>query len=192
MANQQPTLENLFSDTNRLRIIKYFIRNADDFSSSEKISKILNIRKNIIEKESKKLLDYNFLKSKKIGRINSYSLNDKFYLYPEIKNLINSAMPVSDGCLISKLQSTGKIKIALVAGVFINSDNSRADMLIVGRTNPRKLNTFVKFIESQICRELNFVVMTPEEFKYRHRMFDRFIHDMLELPNKKLICKIKI
>lgn len=190
--NKFPTVEDLFSDVSKLRVIKYFIRNPEDFFEKTEIAKRLNVRRDIVEKQAKRLVADNFLKVRRNGKVSQYSLNNKFYLYPEVRNLVSKAIPVDDEELILKLQGIGKVQMALVAGVFINHDDSRADMVIVGKINPSKLEKFIQFIESQICKELNFVVMTTEEFKYRHKMFDRFVHDMLEFPHRKLISKIKI
>lgn len=192
IMNRFPTIEDLFLDSNRLRLIKYFVRNPENFFEKTEIAKRLNVRRDIIERQAKHLASDNFLKARRIGKITQYSLNNKFYLYPEIKNLVDKSIPINDDDFISRLQGIGKIQMALVAGVFINNDCSRADMVIVGKVNPSKLDRLVKFIESQVCKELNFVVMTAEEFRYRHKMFDRFVHDMLELPHKKLISKIKL
>lgn len=190
--NKFPTVEDLFSDVSKLRVIKYFIRNPEDFFEKTEIAKRLNVRRDIVEKQAKRLVADNFLKVRRNGKVSQYSLNNKFYLYPEVRNLVSKAIPVDDEELILKLQGIGKVQMALVAGVFINHDDSRADMVIVGKINPSKLEKFIQFIESQICKELNFVVMTTEEFKYRHKMFDRFVHDLLEFPHRKLISKIKI
>lgn len=190
--NKFPTVEDLFSDINKLRVIKYFIRNPEDFFEKTDIAKRLNMRTDVVEKQAKRLAVDNFLKVRRNGKVTQYALNNKFYIHPEIRNLINKAIPINDDELISKLQGIGKVQMALVAGVFINNDDSRADMVIVGKINPLKLEKFIKFIESRVCKELNFVVMTAEEFKYRHKMFDRFVHDMLEFPHRKLISKIRL
>lgn len=186
------TLENLFSSINKIRVIKFFIRNPEGFFEKSEIAKMLNIHKDIIAKETKQLWSDGFLKFRKKGRIQTYSLNDKFYLYPEIENLINKAISISDKELISGLKKIGKVHLAVVSGIFIDSNDSRADIMIVGKISPLKLNRFIKFVESQIGKELNFAVLTTEEFKYRYKMFDRFVRDMMELPHKKLISKIKL
>lgn len=186
------TLENLFSSANKLSIIKFFIRNRDDFFSGSGIAKFLGIRRNVFEKEAKRLADDNFLKCKKSGREKLYALNEKFYLLCELKNLVDKAVSVPDKELISGLKKIGKVQLAIVSGIFINKDDSRADMMIVGKVSPKKLDKFIKSAGSKIGKELNFVVMTSEEFKYRYKMFDRFVHDILELPHKKLISKIKL
>src|SRR3989344_2750901 len=192
MNNKYPPIEDLFSDINKIRIIRYFIRNPEGFFEKSEIAKRLGMRKNIFEKESKLFTLINFLKTKKSGKSKFYALNIKFYLYPEMKNLIERSISISDEELILKLKGVGRGWLALAAGIFINKEDSRADMMIVGKIKPSKLDKFIKFVEAKIGRELNFVMMTPEEFKYRHKMFDRFVHDMLESPHKKLISKIRL
>lgn len=187
-----PTLENLFSNSNKLRIIKFFIRNPDSFHDIADAAKLLVIRKNIFDNEAKRLSADGFLKSKRSGRSKFYMINDRFYLINELKNLIESAVSVGDDELVLNLKKAGKIQLALASGVFINKSDSRADLVVVGKISPKKMENFIKHIESRVGRELNFVVMTPEEFKYRYKMFDRFVHDILEMPHKKLISKIKL
>lgn len=186
------TLENLFSSTHKLGIIKFFIRNREDFFNGADIAKLLGIRKNVFDKEAKRLAADDFLKCKKSGRENLYALNEKFYLTGELKNLIDKAVSIPEKDLIVGLKKIGKVQLAVISGIFINREDSRADMMVVGKISPKKLDKFVKSIESKIGKELNFAVMTTEELKYRYKMFDRFVHDILELPHKKLISKIKL
>lgn len=186
------TLENLFSSTHKLSIIKFFIRNRDDFYDGVDIAKLLGVRKNVFDKEAKRLVADDFLKCKKSGKEKFYALNDKFYLAGELKNLIDKAVSISEKDLIAGLKKIGKVQLAVISGIFINREDSRADMMVIGKISPKKLDKFVKSVESKIGKELNFTVMTTEELKYRYKMFDRFVRDILELPHKKLISKIKL
>lgn len=187
-----PTLENLFANVNRLRIIKFFIRNPDGFYNIADAAKLLTVRKNIFDNEAKRLSADGFLKFKRSGREKFYMLNNRFYLLGELKNLVENAISLNDDELASNLKKAGKIQLALASGVFINKQDSRADLVVVGKVSSKKMGNFIKYIESYVGRELNFVLMTPEEFKYRYKMFDRFVHDILEMPHRKIISKIKL
>lgn len=187
-----PILENLFSSVNKLRIIKFFIRNPNGFHSAAAVAKLLVVRKNVFDNEARRLSANGFLKFKRSGRDKFYIINNRFYLYNELKNLIENAISVNDDEIVLNLKRAGKIQLALASGVFINKSDSRADLVVVGKVSPKKMENFIKYVESQVGKELNFVVMTPEEFKYRYKMFDRFVHDILEMPHKKLINKIKL
>src|SRR3989344_1702995 len=100
-----PTLENLFSSANKLRIIKYFIRNPEGFFEKSEITRRLEIRSDVFNKEAKSLVADDFLKFKKRGKFICYSLNDKFYLYSELKNLVDMSIPINDDELILKFKS---------------------------------------------------------------------------------------
>jgi hypothetical protein len=45
-------------------------------------------------------------------------------------------------------------------------------------------------LESEIGKEISFVLMTMEEFKYRLNMLDKFILEFLEGPHEEIINKI--
>ncbi|MBI2454166.1 MAG: hypothetical protein HYV54_01155, partial [Parcubacteria group bacterium] len=49
---------------------------------------------------------------------------------------------------------------------------------------------FIKGLESDTGRELRYVILGVEEFKYRLGMFDRFVHDIMEYPHQKVINKL--
>jgi len=45
-------------------------------------------------------------------------------------------------------------------------------------------------LEAEIGKEINFVLMNSEEFKYRLNMMDRFLMEFLRGPHDELINKI--
>ena len=64
-------------------------------------------------------------------------------------------------------------------------------MIIVGDDIRRaKLKNLMSSLEAEIGREIDFVLMSGEEFKYRLNMVDKFILDFLEGPHEELINKI--
>ena len=87
----------------------------------------------------------------------------------------------------------GLVLFSVLAGIFINSESSRADLLLVGdKLKKARLNNFFSWLESEIGKELNYVVMSTDEFKYRMDMYDRFVRDILEFPHEKLINKLHV
>lgn len=120
-----------------------------------------------------------------------YFANKEFPLFPELRALILKIAPANRNVLAKKITGLGRVKLALIAGVFINSETSRADMLIIGDNIKKgRLNSFVAWLESEIGKELNYVVLSGEEFKYRMNMYDRFLRDILDEPHEKIINKL--
>lgn len=125
----------------------------------------------------------------------TYTLNPEFEFYYELKNLILKSSPGEKDEMVNKIMHLGKIKLAVVSGVFLNEPDQPevSDLFIVGDDIDRqKLNRFLKYLEALVGKEIKFTLMDKEEFKYRHGMFDRFIRVLLEGPHEKLVDRLGI
>jgi len=80
-----------------------------------------------------------------------------------------------------------------INGIFTENDGASADLLVVGdRVNSRKLNDFIKNLESEVGKELNCSVMNKKEFDYRYDMYDRFVRDLINDRGDVLIKKVTL
>jgi len=123
------------------------------------------------------------------GRI-YYGLNHKFEFSDELKNLMLTPPPASFARMEKRISTLGRIKLALVSGVFLNKENV-ADLLVVGDdVDRRKFKNFLKSLEAEIGTQIIYAIMDREEFSYRRAMFDRFVRLMLEGPHEILIDRI--
>jgi len=189
----EPTLDALFDSTVRVRLLKLFLYNPDKNFESRDISKKLNLKSIQVNKNLNDLVDIKFLSCKNLKGKKTFKVSRGFEFYDELKELVTKASPASKERMLDRLKSLGKIKLALLAGVFINSDTSRADLLIVGNNiKPAKFNNFIKNLEAEVGKEINYALMTTKEFYYRYNMYDRFIRDLLDFKHEKLINKLKI
>lgn len=119
-----------------------------------------------------------------------YGLNPKFQFLGELRNLILISPPTSFNKMAKKIGGLGRVKLALVSGVFLNKENV-ADLLIVGDDiDRRRFKTFLKSLEAEVGTQILFAIMDKEEFTYRRAMFDRFVRLMLEGPREVLIDRI--
>lgn len=123
------------------------------------------------------------------GRV-YYGLNPKFEFLKELKSFMLTPLPASLSKMARKISALGRVRLALVSGVFLNKENV-ADILIVGDdVDRRKFKNFLKSLEAEIGTQVIFAIMDKEEFNYRRAMFDRFVRLMLEGPHEILIDKI--
>lgn len=119
-----------------------------------------------------------------------YGFNPKFEFSSELKSLMMTPPPASLGRMEKRIAGLGRVKLALVSGVFLNKENV-ADLLIVGDdVDRRKFKTFLKSLEAEIGTQIIYAIMDKEEFNYRRGMFDRFVRLMLEGPHEILIDRI--
>ncbi len=184
------TFEQFCNSEIKARLIKFFIYNGAQFYHSADIARQLGLPTRVTRGDLLKLLDAGFVKSRSSQL---FSVNSKFPYFNELKALVLKFPAVSDETIAKEALKAGKVKLLIVAGLFINSPRSRVDMVVVGdKISDKKFARFMRFIESSVGREIHYVLMSIHEFKYRRDMFDRFVLDVLDFPHKKLINKLKI
>lgn len=125
-----------------------------------------------------------------------YALNSNFEFFFELKTLILKSSPAEKNHLIKRISGLGRVKLAVVSGIFLNSAdtvgfNSVTDLFIVGDDIEKKrLVFFLRALEAEVGKEIKFSLMDKEEFEYRYGMFDRFVRVLLDGPHEKIINKL--
>jgi len=189
---KEQILEGLFDSPIKFRLLRFFIRNQDGFFQVSEIAKKIRINAGSVKKHIEKLGGLGFLVQKSQKGKKSYGLDKRFVFYSELKNLIFKSSPVDPKRLLLMIKNLGRVSLAIVSGIFINQDNSRIDLLLVGNVKPRKLSDFMRKIEAEAGSEIKYSAMVKKEFDYRYDMYDKFIRDILDYRHEKLINKLKI
>ncbi|MEK7514986.1 MAG: hypothetical protein AAB608_01225 [Patescibacteria group bacterium] len=131
----------------------------------------------------------------------TYAVNKEFAFFNELHALILKPSPAERGELMRRIASLGRVKLAVISGVFLNTPdqsalidtNAPTDLFLVADDySKQKLSAFLKALESEVGKEIKFGIMDREEFMYRFGMFDRFVRVLLEGPHEKLINKLGI
>jgi len=184
-------LEKLFHSKAEVKIIRLFLNDIENDYSMGDISAKIKESVLVAKKEVLNLEKIGFLSSIKKDKKISFKVNLNFSLYEDLKKLFFKASPASSDKIKSRIEKIGQVRLVLISGSLINSDKGRVDILIVGDSiNKNKLIDFLSDIEAEVGRNIRYVYMTHDEFKYRKNMFDKFIIDILEGPNKILIDKL--
>lgn len=190
---QEQVLEKLFDSPAKTRLLKLFLRNARDLFSIPEIRRRTQIDGGSIRRQVDSLKKINFLKSTRRKKEPVFGVNPSFAFYTELSNLVLKSSPASKEQILKKIRGLGKVKLAVLSGIFVQAEpaNRRVDILLVGDAlSERKLNNFMKALEAEAGTAIAYSVLGTEEFTYRHKMFDKFVHDILEKPHEKIINKI--
>jgi hypothetical protein len=184
-------LESLFGSKERSRLLRFFLQNPEPVFSFAEIVKKNMINSAKTKGELASLSKIKFIHRRTKGGKIFYQLNQEFNFYPELKNLIAKSNVYPQCQSLSRVGKIGDIKLAVISGVFINYTKSKADMIIVGdAVSKARLKNLMSSLEAEIGKEISFVLMTMEEFKYRLNMLDKFILEFLEGPHEEIINKI--
>jgi len=202
-------LEQLFGSIPRVRILRLFMQNLEAGFSLTEIAERCQIELSAVRRELKRLVRANLLrernsivkeknnntkKKKTQGKIAvAYTINPNFPLLDEVHSLVTKSFMASRKRLRTEIQKLGHVKLTVLSGIFLNNDRARTDLLIVGdKIDKRQLDVLLCRIESELGRPLQYTLMDTHEFKYRMDMYDRFLKDILEAANEKLINRLNI
>lgn len=182
-------LGTLLGSPHRAKILRLFLLNPGEIFNNSEISRRSKVSSAPLRREISVLSRAGVIRKK----ITGWQLDKEFDLLPSLKEFIFSAIPVTSKELLEKIKSVGKIKLIITAGVFIGEENSRVDLLIVGNSiKDNILNKILKDFESKIGKELECAIFTVDEFNYRLEARDRFIRDILDYSNEKILNKLNV
>jgi hypothetical protein len=190
------TLAKLLGGHARVKIMRLFLLNSGTAFDVEDVSSRSRVTKPNTRKEINALSAMGFIKSRSLvkegvrskKKVSAWQLNPSFQYISAVKDLLIDPNLLMQDDLTSRFKQIGKIKMMEVSGVFIGDEKSRADLLIVGdRLKKNILNQVIKGLEAEIGKELDYVVLDTEEFKYRLDMYDKLVCDILDLPHMKLL-----
>lgn len=137
----------------------------------------------------KEFLDDSMIRQFVQDRAKLYIINHKHKLLPEIRaSLVKNQKPYEDE-LFSAIQKLGEVKAAFLSGVLTAQEQLPVDLLLVGKISLTKLDTFLKQCKAMLGIDLNYSIMTPDEFQMRRDTFDRFIKDVFDYPHLVVVDK---
>ncbi len=191
------TLAKLFGGQARIKIMRLFLLNTDQVFTIDEIVTRSRVMRAGARRELTSLMSLGFIKSKVVTvagsrggkkKLPGYVINKDFQYLRPIKDLLVDPNLLLHEDIVQKFKPVGKIKLMIVAGVFIGNEESRADILIVGDKLKRNIiQQIIKGLEAEIGKELNYIVLDTAEFAYRINMYDKLVLDVLDFPHSKII-----
>jgi len=191
------TLAKLFGGQARVKIMRLFLLNNNSTFEIEDVVSRSRVTKANSRKEVNALVAMGFVKQKFVThegsrgakkKLPAWQLDPSFPYINSIRDLLVDPSLLLREDLAARFKQVGKIKLMIVGGIFIGSEKSRADLLIVGdKLKKNIIQQIMKGLESEIGKELDYVVLESAEFKYRIDMYDKLVCDIIELPHEKII-----
>ncbi|MFC1703028.1 hypothetical protein ACFLZO_01030 [Patescibacteria group bacterium] len=119
-----------------------------------------------------------------------FRINTESVLYPELRALFLKARVLLEKNFVRKVSQTGSLSHLSLTGYFVGVEDAPTDIFIVGRLNRAKLIAVISNFEREVGREINYTVMTPQEYKYRRDVTDKFLYSILESKKIAVIDKV--
>lgn len=127
-------------------------------------------------------------KEKRLNRVIFY-LNPKYLFFEELLRIFMKQTSLSQK-IIKNASRLGKVKYAVFSQKFIKKQRSHEGeilLLFVGTIVVPEITALIAEEEKKSDTEINFTVMTEEEFAYRKKSNDPFIWTFLKQPKLMII-----
>lgn len=169
-------------------LLCYFFVNPQEKLFVNELSRKLLLDKRNLVKKLKELEKEGILISNKQGNLKIYSLNTRYALYNEYRNIIfkTSGLEIELKKVISKVKG---IKEIYIYGSYAANNldvHSDIDLLVVGNHDIVALQNRLNRIQEALGREINTVNMSTTDFNKRVKNKDHFITGILTNKHIKI------
>lgn len=170
-------LEDLIVSKVRIRMLKLFFRSQGTMYHVREIVRQIDEEINAVRRELARLEKAGLLKSEWRANRRYYELVRGYVFYPEFLRLLAKSQGLG-GNIIKHRGKLGKVKFAMLAAAFVQgrpAGPNDVNLLIVGNIVLPELAALVREEEAARGIEINYTVMSEEEFQFRKRRNDPFI-----------------
>lgn len=185
-------LEQLFSSRTREKLLNLFLFNQNKRYFVREITRVIGERLNSVRRELANLEKFDLIASEDEDRRKYYHLNKDFILLDELTNLFVKARLLWEKKISTILKKYSGIKYLSLLGFFVDDEDSKTDILIVGRINKKEIAVFVREVEKITHQPLRYTHFTTKEFNYRREVTDKFLYDLLERKSITLLDRTKV
>lgn len=182
----------LFNTRLRRKLLAYSFTHPDEDYYVRELAAIIEEDAGNLSRELKKFENEGIYNSHLRGKSKFYSLNKKYPLFKELKNIILKTEGV-EGSLKDLILKYKDISLAFIYGSYAKSEEKKTsdiDLIIVGNFPQDEFTNQIRGLESKLNREINFTSYTREEFEKEKRKKGSFLNIIIR--DKIIILKGKI
>src|SRR3989344_301646 len=183
-------LGKLFGSENKVKIMRLFLFNPDTPFTAEAVAErvrngLFGVRQELSTLRQMRLIKnraFTARVAKKKDRkhklvrkkMPGFILNASFPYLQELRRLLLDTSLVKGDEIVRRLSSAGRLKLVIIAGLFIQDTESRLDILVVGDHLRRaSIEQKIRTMESEIGKELQYASFETSEFNYRLGLYDK-------------------
>lgn len=175
-------LEDIIISRVRVKMLTLFLTNPGTIFHVREIVRQIKEEINAVRRELAHMEKAGMVSKEPRANRLFYLMRKDYPLYFELLALIAKSSGLGWDIIKHKAK-LGKIKFAMMSGRYFRGvprkDGNDVDLLIVGTVVLPELAQLVKAEEVRRGREMNYTVMTEEEFTFRKRRRDPFVLDIL-------------
>jgi len=178
-------IDALFGSKTRVKLLHLFLNNPNRAFYVREITRKIDEQINSVRRELANMLSIGIIQSDSSNNRLYYEVNQAYTHYEPLRAIfgdgasttVAAETPSSDWG--KRLKGLGDVRLALFTGSLVRGSTTDVDVLLVGSFNKTQTKKFIKEMEDEEGRTLNYTVMTYEDFYYRLSIKDRFVTDIM-------------
>ena len=189
-------IDALFGSKTRVKLLYLFFNNPGKSFYVREITRLIDEQINSVRRELSNMLEVGVINSDSADNKLYYEVNQKYQFYIPFRAIfaeekirtetVDNKKSINSGWR-KELSSLGSVRLAVEAGALVKGSASEVDLLVVGTVPQKRLSAIVKQIESEESREINYSVVSYDEFYYRLSVKDKFINSILTNKHSVLV-----
>lgn len=196
----EQSINALFGSKTRVKLLNLFFNSPDQKFYVREISRTIDEQVNSVRRELTNLESVGVVKNSTEDRKIYYQANQRFKYYLPLR-VIFAGVKIGDGISVDKKTSDidkwqselsdiqKEVELLVLFGVLADDPKSNIDMLLVGDNYEHKLSEWASNIENKEGHELNYMILSMEDFYYRYTTQDTFIKGLFESSHKVIFDK---
>jgi predicted nucleotidyltransferase len=187
---KNPILESLFTSQARVEILKLFFLRSSARHYLREIGTLTQQPVRAVQRELARLESAEILQSQIEGNRKYFQANRDSPVFSELRALLIKTAGFSDVIRNILQEESGSIHIAFLFGSYARgteSITSDIDLMIIGNISSRKLSLLLQPAKETLGREINPLIIRPDEFQEKVVKKDPFIRSVLQEPKTFLV-----
>lgn len=187
-------IDSLFGSKTRVKLLHLFLNNPEKSFYVREITRMIDEQINSVRRELANMVSVGIVQQDAIDNKLYYSVNED---YPYIKPLAaifsdkNTEGGMGVASSVSWKDSLGRmrgLRLAIISGKLVVGSSSAVDLLLVGDgMSAVTIKNLVKKIEKDRKIEINYAVISYDDFYYRMSVKDRFIMNIVRNKHSVLV-----
>ena len=185
-------IDSLFGSKTRVKLLYLFLNNLEKSFYVREITRMIDEQINSVRRELANMVSVGIVKQDAIDNKLYYSVNED---YPYVKPLMvifsdknNDDKKPASASWEDSIKRIRGLKIAITAGKLDIGSIASVDLLLVGdNMSALAIKNLIKRIEKAKKSEINYAIMTYDDFYYRMSVKDRFIMDIIRNKHSVLV-----
>lgn len=174
-------LHDVITSKTRIKILSTFLASPSDMHHVRELVRMTEEEINAVRRELQLLEKKGIVKKEPRANRLYYYLDKNYEYLPDLIR-IYAKMDGLGAAIIKNRVKLGKIKFVMMSGKFsrkVKDAEGGVDLLVVGTVVIPELTVFVREEEAKREHEINYTVMTEEEFNFRKKRRDPFISSII-------------